>query len=416
MDTGIIVLFVAGYAAILSEGWIRVNKAASALLMAVVLWSLLFRIKGWDLGSELLGRYVGEVSQIVLFLLGAMVVVELIDAHRGFNTITDLISTRSKRKLLFLIGMVTFFLSAVLDNLTTTIVMISLLRGLLPEREDRLRFGMIVVIAANAGGAWTPIGDVTTTMLWIQGKITSLAVMKALFLPSFLSFAVALSLALFSYRRGEKIEQVSMPQPSASGKWMFAMGVTALLLVPVLHALLGLPPFLSIFFGLALLWIITDRLHWPHEDREHLRIHRILTQVDTSGVLFFLAILLGVDALSAAGLLKELAVWLNDTFQSMSVVAIVIGIASAAIDNIPLVAAGMSMYAPISQDASLWHLLAYTAGTGGSMLLIGSAAGIAFMQMEKVTFLWYLKRAAPIAFVSYFVGIAIYFLQLDLFH
>jgi Na+/H+ antiporter NhaD/arsenite permease-like protein len=413
MDLALICLFAFGYLSILSESWLKVNKTASALLMAILLWGVLFQGVGLEQGQLLLGTRLNEVSQIALFLLGAMTLVELVDAHEGFRLVSGWISAVSGRLLVGVIGILAFFLSALLDNLTTTIVLVALIRKLGFRQEHRLLLGALTVVAANAGGAWTPIGDVTTTMLWIQGNIDTVPLMKALFLPSFGAFLVALIWIVFSFPRQIEAAHNVEPVKEDVGKsrWVLLIGAAALVMTPVLHAFFGLPPFMGIFLGLALLWIATDLIHWRYPHQQHLRVHYILKQVDTSGVLFFIGILLAIDALDGAGILKGLALWLDQVVGSMSLVALLIGAISAVIDNIPLVAAGMGMYAFLPSNDPFWYLLAYAAGTGGSILLLGSAAGIAFMQMEKVSFSWYCKYVTPMAILSYLVGAGIYFLQ-----
>ncbi|MBI5273033.1 MAG: sodium:proton antiporter NhaD [Chlamydiia bacterium] len=413
----IILTFILGYLAIILESRIKVNKTAPALLMAVITWSFVFLTEGhqWSQDIHQLGERLSDVSQIIFFLLGAMALVELIDSHKGFKIITDLIQTSSKRKILWVIGLFTFFLSAVLDNLTTTIVIVSLLRKLVPEHKERMLLGAMVVIAANAGGAWTPIGDVTTTMLWINGNITSLAVMRALLMPSLVSLVVALFLFGLrlkgNYPQLVRRAQEESPEPGA--RVVFFCGLGALIFVPIFKALTGLPPFMGVLIGLGGLWVITDLMHGEKEEKKHLRVPHILTRIDTSGVLFFLGILLCISALDAAGLLRNLADFLDRTVHSLALIATLIGLVSAVIDNVPLVAAGMGMYDlqtyPI--DSTFWQLLAYCAGTGGSILVIGSAAGVALMSLEKVDFMWYLRKAGWIACVSYVIGIAVYLLQ-----
>ncbi len=408
----IILTFVIGYLAIIFEHTIKVNKTASALLMAVVTWMFLF---SYNPDIHALGERVNDISQIIFFLLGAMTLVEVVDVHKGFKVITDLIQTSNKRKLLWIIGLTTFFLSAVLDNLTTTIVMISLLRKLIPETKDRMILGAMVVIAANAGGAWTPIGDVTTTMLWINGNITSLKVMETLFLPSFISFVVAMVLLGWNlkgvYPRAAAIAREEEVEPGA--RLVFFCGIGALIFVPIFKALTGLPPFMGILLSLGVLWLVTDILHSPHETRQHLRLPAILTRIDTSGVLFFLGILLCISSLDVAGILLQLAHFLDNTIGNLSVIITLIGLISAVIDNVPLVAAGMGMYdmQTYPSDSYLWQMLAYCAGTGGSILIIGSAAGVAFMGLEKINFIWYLKKVSLIALVSYLAGVAVLIFQ-----
>lgn len=413
----IIFVFAIGYLAIIFESKIEINKTASALLMAVLTWMFVFLIRGHvgEHDVKALSEHLSQVSQIIFFLLGAMTLVELIDAHRGFKVITDLIRTGSRKKMLWVIGFVTFFLSAVLDNLTTTIVMISLLRKLVPDKKERLMLGALIVIAANAGGAWTPIGDVTTTMLWINGNISSWAVMKALFFPSLVSLIVSL---LF-LGRGMKgyypklVEHAQEEAPEPGHRIIFYSGLGLLVCVPIFKAVTGLPPFMGILISLGILWLITDIMHHPYENRIHLRVPQILTRIDTSGVLFFLGILLCIGALDSVGILAHLAQYLNDTIQNLTVIATLIGLISAVIDNVPLVAAGMGMYdmQVYPPDSALWQMLAYCAGTGGSILIIGSAAGVAFMGMEKADFLWYLKKVSFIALVGYLAGMGAYLIQ-----
>jgi NhaD family Na+/H+ antiporter len=415
----VIFVFVIGYSAIMFEYRLKVNKTASALLMAVLTWMLLFLVRGHELIADIhtLAEHLGEVSQIIFFLLGAMAMVELIDSHKGFRIVTDLIQTNSKRKMLWILGLFTFFLSAVLDNLTTTIVMVSLLRKLVPDVKERMVLGSMVVIAANAGGAWTPIGDVTTTMLWINGNITTLSVMKALFLPSLISLFAALAILGLGLKgnyshlidRAQKTDAGSEP----GGRLVFFCGIGALIFVPIFKGLTGLPPFMGILIGLGFLWLVTDILHGDQETRNHLKIPYVLAKIDISGVLFFLGILLCIGSLDALGLLRQLAEILNQTIGSIPLIATLIGILSAIIDNVPLVAAGMGMYdlSAYPADSLLWMMLAYCAGTGGSILIIGSAAGVALMGMEKIDFMWYLRKVSWVALLSYLVGIAVYLAQ-----
>lgn len=404
----ILVVFVLGYLAIIFEHRLRINKTAAALLMAVLMWMILFFSFP---NMHALGEKVSEISQIVFFLLGAMTLVEVIDVHKGFKVITDLIQTSSKRKMLWIIGIATFFLSSVLDNLTTTIVMVSLLRKLIPDQRERWILGGIVVIAANAGGAWTPIGDVTTTMLWINGNITTLQVMKILFLPSVVSLIVALLLCGWRlegvYAHAVRRAHEEKVEPGA--RLVFFCGIGALIFVPIFKALTGLPPFMGIILSLGVLWLLTDVMHSPYEKREHLRIPQALSRIDTSGVLFFLGILLAISSLDVAGILAALAHFLDHTIGNVSVIITLIGLISAIIDNVPLVAAGMGMWdlTTYPVDSYLWQMLAYCAGTGGSILIIGSAAGVALMGLEKVQFLWYLRKISWIALLSYLSGVVL---------
>lgn len=309
-------------------------------------------------------------------------------------------------------GLVAFFLSSVLDNLTTTIVMITVLRKLIDDSEDRLIIGSGVVIAANAGGAWTPIGDVTTTMLWIGGQVSTLSIMYKLFLPSFVCLIVAL-LGLSFLLKGDFAKKYihDIPQKlEPMGKLVFFMGIAALVFVPIFKVVTGLPPFMGMFFGLSIMWITTDLVHRGYHDRLHLRMTQVFTKIDLSSLLFFIGILLAIDALDAAHILEHLAASLQRTIGNDNIIATSIGLASAVIDNVPLVAASMGMY-PLTQhpiDSHFWNLVAYCAGTGGSILIIGSAAGVVFMGMEKVNFMWYFKRISLSALAGYFAGILVY--------
>lgn len=412
----IIAVFIVGYLAIIFEHNIKVNKTASALLMAVLTWMFLFL---YYPNTHALGEKVNDISQIIFFLMGAMALVEVIDAHKGFKVITDLIRTNSKKKMLWIMGLITFFLSAVLDNLTTTIVMISLLRKLVPEQKERWILGAMVVIAANAGGAWTPIGDVTTTMLWINGNITSIEVMKNLLVPSLVSLFIALLLLGWNLKGiyPQAVSRAHEEKVEPGSRLIFYSGIGALIFVPIFKALTGLPPFMGMILSLGALWMITDILHSPYESREHLRLPHILTRIDTSGVLFFLGILLCISALDVAEILNALAHFLDRTIGNLSLIATLIGLISAVIDNVPLVAAGMGMYdlGTYPPDSYLWQMLAFCAGTGGSILIIGSAAGVAFMGLEKVNFIWYLRKVSFVALLSYLAGVAVLVAQKTLF-
>ena len=417
----ILTVFGLGYLAIILEYNIKINKTAVALLVAVLCWVIYFSFSTADLNADLsnLGKHVSDVSQIIFFLMGAMTLVELIDSHKGFKIVTDVIRTTSKRKMLWIVCFAAFFLSAVLDNLTTTILMVSLLRKIIPARSERFLLSCIVVVAANAGGAWTPIGDVTTTMLWINGQISTLKVIRALFLPSIVSLLIPMF--YYSWRqKGEypppTEEQVDViPEPGA--RLVFYLGIGALVFVPIFKTITGLPPFMGVLIGLAILWLITDLLHHKYEHRQHLRVPTVLTKIDTSGVMFFLGILLAINALESAGILSDLAKWLEVTVKNQVAIATLIGMLSAIVDNVPLVAGTMGMY-PISDfpiDSSLWHMIAYAAGTGGSLLLIGSSAGVALMGLEKVNFFKYMKLMTIPVLVGYLAGMGVYILQSMLF-
>ncbi len=422
-----IATFGLGYVGIILETLFEFNKAAIALLMSVALW-VIFGSAAASTGvssTEVmgsLGEHVGEVSEIVYFLMGAMTIVEIVDAHQGFKVITDLIEAKDKRQLMWVLGGLTFFMSAVLDNLTTTIVMVSLIKKILPEQEDRKLFGAMTVIAANAGGAWTPIGDVTTTMLWIDGQISVLPTMSGLFLPSIASTLLSIGCLTQQVPEKEKVEEAKdkATELAPRGKLVFGTGIAGLLSVPVFKQVTGLPPYLGMLAALGVMWTLTDAIHAGEgkSGREDLMAPAALRKIDTSGVLFFLGILLSVGALDAAGILKDLATMLDQNISSEPVIAAAIGVASSVIDNVPLVAATMGMYSLDQQpvDAQLWQLIAFCAGTGGSLLVIGSAAGVALMGLEKVEFLWYAKRISLSALVGYLGGIAVYLGQQQLTH
>lgn len=414
-------VFGLGYLGIIFEYNIKINKTAVALLIAVLCWLIYFENSPVSLEKDLkvLGSHLSDVSQIIFFLLGAMTLVELIDSHKGFKIVTDIIQTNSKRKMLWIISFTTFFLSAVLDNLTTTILMVSLLRKIIPNRSERFLLSCIVVVSSNAGGAWTPIGDVTTTMLWINGQLSTLKVMQALFLPSFISLLVPLF--YYSVKQKGEYEQPNQEEfdvvPEPGARLVFYLGIGALIFVPIFKTLTGLPPFMGMLIGLATLWLVTDILHHKYEHRQHLRVPTVLTKIDTSGVLFFLGILLAINALEVAGILNDLAAWLENTVKNQVLIATLIGCLSAIVDNVPLVAGTMGMY-PLSQfpiDSSLWHMIAYAAGTGGSMLLIGSSAGVALMGLEKINFFGYMRLMTIPVLIGYLAGMGIYILQRMLF-
>jgi NhaD family Na+/H+ antiporter len=411
----LIFFFSVGYIVIIFEKFFHVNKAAVALAMGAFCWLLYFIVSHPFSSHAAINEQISDVAQIIFFLMAAMTIVELIDSHHGFKLVTDMLYTASKRKMLWFLLSISFFMSSVLDNSTTMIVMVSLLRKLIEDRHERWVFGSILVIAVNAGGAWTPIGDVTTTMLWIHNKITTLEIIKSLFFPSVVCAGVTGLLAML-YIKNRKTEtkntRIQIPMEPGARR-VFFMGLASLILIPVWKAAFDLPPFMGALLGLGFLWLITDLLHFKHgEQRWHLRVVHILTKIDTSSILFFLGILLAIDALTTAGILEDLATWLESIVPNQNWVALLIGLASSVVDNVPLVAATMGMYDmetyPI--DSPIWQLIAYAAGTGGSILIIGSAAGIAFMGLEKIDFIWYMKRIAWIALVSYLAGFFTYFL------
>ncbi|XP_022922592.1 sodium/proton antiporter 1-like [Cucurbita moschata] len=414
-DLAMVLLFSIGYAGIIFEEALAFNKSGVGLLMAVGLWVVRsIGAPSTEIAASELTHATAEVSEIVFFLLGAMTIVEIVDAHQGFKLVTDSITTRKPRTLLWVIGIVTFFLSSILDNLTTTIIMVSLLRKLVPPSEYRKLLGAVIVIAANAGGAWTPIGDVTTTMLWIHGQISTMPTLKDLFIPSAVSLIVPLSLLSLTSEvngKGQDFSNVmASEQMAPRGKLVFSVGVGALVSVPVFKALTGLPPYMGMLLGLGILWILTDAIHYGESERQKLKVPQALSRIDTQGALFFLGILLSVSSLEAAGILRELANYLDAHIPNTELIASAVGVISAIIDNVPLVAATMGMYdlSSFAQDSEFWQLIAFCAGTGGSMLIIGSAAGVAFMGMEKVDFFWYLRKVSGFAFAGYAAGIAAY--------
>lgn len=412
---GMIAVFSIGYILIALEHIVKINKTTVALLMAILCWILQFANHESQITHQenlgYLQKHIANISQVIFFLLGALSVVELINVHKGFKVISDLIQVRSKRTMFWILGFITFFLSAVLDNLTTTIVMISLIQKLIHNKEDRWLMGGGIVIAANAGGAWTPIGDVTTTMLWIGGQVTSGAIIKSLFLPSMACFIA--SFLIIAWKLKGEISYEELPKEEKiepMGQLIFFAGIAALISVPIFKMLTGLPPFMGILFGLGVLWLITDILHTGEQDRWHLQVPYVFTKIDLSGVLFFFGILLCINALETAQLLERLAHWLDDQIGNTHVIATAIGLASAVVDNVPLVAASMGMYSleRFPPDSSFWQLVAFCAGTGGSMLIIGSAAGVVFMGLEKVDFFWYFRKITFAALIGYFAGIGVY--------
>ena len=427
MLTALIVIFVLVYAAIALEHPLRINKSASALLGAGLLWTL-YALSQSD--AHLVGEQLNEslmtTAQIVFFLMGAMTIVEVVDAHNGFEVITSKIKTKKLSTLMWMVGFVSFFLSAILDNLTTTIVMVSLMKKLLEQREDRLFFAGIIVIAANAGGAWTPIGDVTTTMLWIGGQITALEIMKGLFIPSLINLLVPLTVTAFILGN----RPVIAPQRSAADalfetssferNLMFFSGLAILVLVPVFKTLTHLPPFMGILFGLGVLWVVGDVVHRKEEElrKQRLTLARALTRIDMSSIVFFIGILLSVAVLEHTHVLADIAKWLDTTIGRQDVIVMVIGLVSAVVDNVPLVAASMGMYSldTYPPDSFLWEFLAYCAGTGGSILIIGSAAGVAAMGLEKIDFIWYVKKISGLALIGYLAGAVFYIAEYNLLH
>jgi len=418
-------VFALGYSGIIFEEVFEFNKAAIGLIMAGLLWIIYSDFDNVIAGkasTEILGQLgekLAEVSDICFFILAASTIVEVMDAHQGFRVVTKLLETDNKQRLFVNISVITFFLSAVLNNLTVTIVMVSLLRKLVPNEQERHLFGAMVVIAANAGGVWTPIGDVTTTMLWINENLSTVPIVTNLFFPSLVTLAASTAVLLPSVSPDVHVSAAATASGGAKkeesqlaprGKVVFTVGILALLSVPVFNEFTGLPPYLGMLCGLGVVWLLTDVLHAGSKERAPLRVPAALEKLDTAGILFFFGVLLSVGALESSGQLKALAQWLSATVPNLDLIATLIGLASAVVDNVPLVAATMGMYdtTQFPMDDQLWQLIAYCAGTGGSILVIGSASGVALMGLEKVEFLWYLKNASLAAFVGYVAGIGAY--------
>jgi Na+/H+ antiporter NhaD/arsenite permease-like protein len=419
-------IFVIAYAAIALEHPIKVNKSASALVGAGVLWTVYAVFSGDPaLVEQQLNESVSSTAQIVFFLIGAMTIVEVIDAHNGFEVITSLIRTRKQVTLMWLVGFVTFFLSAILDNLTTTIVMISLMRKLLDNQSDRLFFASMIVIAANAGGAWSAIGDVTTTMLWIGGQITPIAIIKGVFLASLINLVLPLAVVAYLLR-GREVVTPSGQRDDALRTTVFErnltfyLGLSILILVPAFKTVTHLPPFMGILFGLGILWLVGELIHRAKEEdaKTHLTLVSALKRIDMTSIVFFIGILLAVAALERAHVLEMLAKWLDANVGRLDVIVVLLGLLSAIVDNVPLVAASMGMYSltQYPPDSFLWEFVAYCAGTGGSILIIGSASGVAAMGLEKIHFFWYVRRISGLALLGYFGGVAAYIVQYRLLH
>ncbi len=459
MEIAILLVFILGYVAIAGEHVIKIDKAATALLTGVLCWVLYF--VGTHIAPENLQSYydaystfaastnqpnanihdfldhrlmhhLQEISGILLFLMGAMTIVELIDAHEGFRVITDRIKSTNQVRLLWIISLLSFFLSAALDNLTTSIVMISLSRKLIADQKTRWFFGGIIIIAANAGGAWSPIGDVTTTMLWIGRHITTMPVITEIFLCSLFSLLIPLTILSFVLK-GEVARPTARESDDTvlsirERNTIFILGVGALLLVPLFKTVTHLPPFMGMMFSLGIVWFAIELIHGKKIMKEKSRFSALqaLRKIDMPSVLFFLGILLAVAAVGEVGHLITLSGWLHDHLHNMYAINIAIGLLSSIIDNVPLVAATMGMYDitptltgdPWSdlfvQDGPFWHFLAYTAGTGGSILIIGSAAGVAVMGIEKIDFMWYVKKITPWALIGYFGGCLVYIIEMVL--
>lgn len=430
MLTGVIACFIIGYLVIVFEHPLRLDKTVPALIMGALIWALISlghldvhailhdghhgeekEIVLHSVGAVLL-HHIGKIAEILIFLIGAMTIVELVDLHRGFAVITNRIRTTSKTKMLWLVAILAFFLSATLDNLAATIVLVSLLRRLIPVKEERIYFVCLGVIAANAGGAWSPIGDVTTTMLWIGNKVSTVGLIQNLVIPSIvcmvvptflMSFIPAMKGTISASNRDfdEKIKEEKV----LGSRRMLAVGISALIFVPIFKMTTHLPPYVGMMLGLGVVWLVSEYIH-PAEDLERKNrysAHHALSRIEMSSILFFLGILVAVTGLESLGVLNDLAAWLDKTIPNQDLVVMFLGIASAIIDNVPLVAASMGMYTE-AIDSRLWHFIAYSAGTGGSMLIIGSAAGVAAMGMERINFIWYVKKITFFAFAGFVAG------------
>lgn len=418
----LVLIFIVIYALITLEHPLKISKSASALLGAGLLWTVYALSIADDgrIGHEL-DETLTATARITFFLLGAMTIVEVIDAHDGFALITSRIRTRQLGGLLGLVAWVTFFLSAILDNLTTAIVMVSLMRKVFNRADDRLVFASVIVIAANAGGAWSPMGDVTTTMLWIGGQVTALGIVEALLPASIVNLLVPLIVVMVGLR-GKAFEAAGAAEasdvPPFERNLVLFLGLGVLVLVPAFKQVTHLPPFMGILFGLGVLWLAGEILHKGKspEERYKLTLAHALSRIDLSSLLFFVGILLAVATLEHAKILEMLADWLDRAVGRQDVIVLLLGLLSAIVDNVPMVAAAMGMY-PLSQyptDSFLWEFMAYCAGTGGSILIIGSAAGVAAMGIEKIQFIWYMRRIAWLAMLGYFAGAAVYVVQFRL--
>ena len=460
MESIVILIFVIGYLLITMEHPLRLDKTVPALIMAALIWAVLAIgfTKGWfnvvngegqtfsfltggeaamDGFEGTLLHHLGKTAEILIFLIGAMTIVEIIDLHRGFDVLKRAVKTKSKRKLLWIIGIIAFFLSAVIDNLTATIVLITLLRKLIHKRDERLWYVALVVIAANAGGAWSPIGDVTTTMLWIGKKLTAAGLIEFVVIPSIVCFVIPFTIASYmKVFKGEIDVEVSEEEDEAkllSSKTMLFLGLGMIVSVPVFKALTELPPYVGMMFALGVVWLVSEYIH-PEEDfsRERRYLYstsKALSRIEISSILFFLGILMAVAGLEAlvygtvngeeVGTLRYVAELLQKAIPNQDVVILFLGVLSAIIDNVPLVAASMGMYdmAIFPIDSVLWHFIAYSAGTGGSMLIIGSAAGVAAMGMERIDFIWYLKKITWLAFIGFIAGAGVFlFIERVIFH
>ena len=463
-----IIVFIIGYICITIEHQIKIDKAAIALVTGILCWTIYVTGKNDIVSLETIQAYaekefkntfhdeiietssltnkntfdivehyvtevqlfeiLGEISSILFFLMGAMTIVELIDLHGGFRVVTSIIKTTSKFKLLWIFGFIAFFFSAILDNLTTSIIMVSLTRKFILDKKERWLFLGLIIIAANAGGAWSPIGDVTTTMLWIGKQVTSSIIITELFIPSLVCFLVPATILSFNIKGhinipDKKFMVTSHHTTEFERRLVFFAGIGGLIFVPIFKSLTHLPPFMGMMLSLGFLWLLTDIIHKNDrkENRKYFSVFHALEKMDVPTILFFLGILLAVGSLQSAGQLNEVAIFLDNkigtnTSNGIYIIGVIIGFLSAIIDNVPLVAAAIGMY-PIEttgyfmQDGTFWKFLAYCAGTGGSCLIIGSAAGVAIMGLENIPFFWYVKRISLLAIIGYVCGAITYIIQ-----
>ena len=432
LTIAIVVVFVIGYACIALEALTKVNKAAIALLMCVFCWTLLMLAPGSYYPTiaadgvlhhiaEVIEHHLGDAAGTLFFLMGAMTIVEIVDSNGGFNFVRDALKTRSKRKLLWRMAFMTFFLSAILDNLTTSIVMIMVLRKLVQSRNERLIYAGAIILAANSGGAFSPIGDVTTIMLWIKGVITTQGVLTEIFIPSLISMVIPVAILSLSLKgkfdKSQNLAKSSVSQFTKTQRnIIFWLGVGGLIFVPIFKTITHLPPFMGILLVLGVLWTTTEIFHYntSEDDTMAKRVSDIMTKIDLSTIMFFLGILMAVAVLQEVGVLTMLGKTLDETFQGNHyLVTGIIGVLSSIVDNVPLVAGCMGMYpvqaaGDLAVDGVFWQLLAYCAGVGGSILIIGSAAGVVVMGLEKITFGWYLKKISWVVFIGYIAGIFSY--------
>ena len=421
MTITIILVFILGYIAIALEHSIKINKSASAIIMAVLCWTIIMvNDANPNHIIEKLSHHLSGISEIVFFLLGAMTIVELIDAHDGFHSITEIIKTTNKTKLIWIIAFTTFFLSAVLDNLTSTIVMLSILNKLIQDKKTRWMLLGLVIISSNAGGAWSPIGDVTTTMLWIGGQISPLNIVHQTFLASLISMALPALIMTYLIKGNIELKpaienNLNFNSNTFERNFILIAGLGGLLFVPIFKSITNLPPYMGMLLSLGIIWMITEILHKRKNSDEKgvLSVSHALRKIDTPSILFFFGILMSIEALETIGVLPQMAKILTTAFGDKNMVAICIGLLSSVFDNVPLVAALQNMYSleVFPKDHYFWELLCFTAGTGGSCLIIGSAAGVAVMGIEKIDFFWYLKKISWIALIGYFAGVIIFLLQ-----